>query len=199
MQFGNQIYVLICVYMPYECSESEDIYLEKLGIIKAIIDDLECTCISLVGDWNSNISDSTSLFGNHVKSFCTENNLLLSSETYLPSDTFTHYSEAWHTTSWLDHCVSTRDTHDIITDITVWHSISTADHFPVCIDVSLQCIPEVEMTKKPTSKMHGLAWDKVSQDGKNEYCTLTDISMQNINIPYEAISCKDVNCINESH
>ena len=65
--------------------------------------------------------------------------------------------------------------------------------------MSLQCIPEVEITEKPTSKMHGLAWDKVSQDGKNEYCTLTDISMQNINIPYEAISCKDVNCINESH
>ena len=47
--------------------------------------------------------------------------------------------------------------------------------------------------------MHGLAWDKVSQDGKNEYCTLTDISIQNINIPYEAISCKDVNCKNEYH
>ena len=76
--------------MPYECSENEDIYLEKLGIIKAIIDDVECTCISLVGDCNSNISDSTSLFGNYVKSFCTENNLLLSSETYLPSDTFTY-------------------------------------------------------------------------------------------------------------
>ena len=92
--------------------------------------------------------------------------ICMSSETYLPSDTFAHYSEAWHTTSWLDHCVSTRDAHDIITDITVWHSISTVDHFSICIDVSLQCIPEVEMTKKPTSKMHGLARDKVSQDGK---------------------------------
>ena len=40
---------MLCVYMPYECSENEDMYLENLGIIKAIIDDLECTCISLVG------------------------------------------------------------------------------------------------------------------------------------------------------
>ena len=151
MQFGNQIYVLICVYMPYQCSENEDIYLENFGIIKAIIDELECRCISLVGDWNSNISDSASLFGNHVRSFCSENNLLLSSETYLPSDTFTHYREAWHTTSWLVHRVSTTDAHDIITYITVWHSPSTADHFPVSIDVSLQCIPEVEITNRPTS------------------------------------------------
>ena len=64
-------------------------------------------------------------------------------------------------------CFHKRRPYDIITDITVWHSLSTADHFPVCIDVSLQCIPEVEMTKRPTSKMPGLTWDKVSQEGKN--------------------------------
>ena len=94
MQFGNQVYVITCVCMSYGCSENEDIYLENLNIIKNIIDDLKCISISLVGDWNSNISDSTSLFGNHVNSFCTENNLLSSSEIYLPRDTFTHYGEA---------------------------------------------------------------------------------------------------------
>ena len=56
------------------------------------------------------------------------------------------------------YCVSTRDAHDIT-------AISTADHFPVCIDVSLQCIPEVEIAN--ASKLHGLARNKVSQDGKN--------------------------------
>ena len=49
MQFDNTVYVIICVYMPYECRENEDFYLENLGITNAIIDDLECTCISLVG------------------------------------------------------------------------------------------------------------------------------------------------------
>ena len=59
--------------------------------------------------------------------------------------------------------------------------------FPVCIDFSLQCIPEVEITNN--NKLHSLVWDKVSQD----------ISMQHIHIPFDAISCKDVNCKNEYH
>ena len=46
--------------------------------------------------------------------FCTENNLILSSESFLPGGTFTHYSEAWDTTSWLDHCISTSDANEII-------------------------------------------------------------------------------------
>ena len=61
--------------------------------------------------------------------------------------------------------IEPRYAHDIITDITGWLSLNTADHFSICIDVSLQCIPGVDITN--TSKLHGLAWDKFSQDGKN--------------------------------
>ena len=114
IQQGNQICVILCVYMPYECRDNEESYLDNLGITKTIIDELDCTCISILGDWNSDISDRTSLFGNHVRMFCTENNLILSSESFLPGGTFTHYSEAWHTTSWLDHCISTSDANEII-------------------------------------------------------------------------------------
>ena len=63
------------LYMPYECRDNEGSYLEKLGTLKTIIDELDCTCISVVGDWNSDISDSASLFGNHVRLFCSENDL----------------------------------------------------------------------------------------------------------------------------
>ena len=50
----------------------------------------------------------------------------------------------------------------------------------ICIDVSLQCITEVDITN--TSKLHELGFDKVSQHGKNEFCILTDTS--NIHIIY---------------
>ena len=76
IQQGNRICVILCVYMPYECRDNEESYLDNLGIIKTIIDELDCTCISILGDWNSDISDRTSLFGNHVRMFCTENNLI---------------------------------------------------------------------------------------------------------------------------
>ena len=128
--------------MPYECCDNEENYLDNLGIIKTIIDELECTCISILGDRNSDISDRTSLFGGHVRMFCTENNLILSSESFLPGETFTHYSEAWHTTSWLDHCISTSDANEIINNMSVDYSLNTADHLPVYMEIALQRVGE---------------------------------------------------------
>ena len=34
-------YAIICVYMPYECNANEDIYLEKLGVLHSILDELD--------------------------------------------------------------------------------------------------------------------------------------------------------------
>ena len=45
LQHGNQVYMLLCVYMPYECRDNEGSYLENLGTLKTIIDELDCTCI----------------------------------------------------------------------------------------------------------------------------------------------------------
>ena len=50
-------------------------YVYKLGILKAIIDELDTTCYAIVGDWNANLKDiDNSLFGNHTLNFCSENN-----------------------------------------------------------------------------------------------------------------------------
>ena len=38
IQQGNRICVILCVYMPYECRDNEESYLDNLGIIKTIID-----------------------------------------------------------------------------------------------------------------------------------------------------------------
>ena len=42
--------------MPYESYDHEDLFLEHLDTLKAIIEDLNTTCISIVRDWNSAIS-----------------------------------------------------------------------------------------------------------------------------------------------
>lgn len=57
--------VIMYVDMPFDSRKNEDIYLENLGIMKAIIDYLEYKCISIVRDWNSDISSNVSLFGNY--------------------------------------------------------------------------------------------------------------------------------------
>ena len=62
--------------MPYQCNNNEPLYVEKLGIIKAIIDELDNTCYAIVGYWNANLKYiANSLFANHMLNCCSENNL----------------------------------------------------------------------------------------------------------------------------
>ena len=79
--------------MPYQCNDNEPMYVEKLGILKAIIDELDNTCYAIVGDWNANLKDIDNLlFANHMLNFCSENNFkMLAKGGYYPL-TFSMYN-----------------------------------------------------------------------------------------------------------
>ena len=49
----------------------------------SIMEDIEVTCVSIMGDWNADISDGDSVFGTKLRVFCEENNVILSSEQFL--------------------------------------------------------------------------------------------------------------------
>ena len=36
--------------MPYESADNEDAFVEKLGVISSIMEDIEVTCVSIMGD-----------------------------------------------------------------------------------------------------------------------------------------------------
>ena len=89
---GAKKCVIFNVYMPYQCNDNEPLYVEKLGILKAIIDELDNTCYAIVGDWNANLKNiDNSLFANHMLNFCSENNLKISSCVHLPGNSYTLY------------------------------------------------------------------------------------------------------------
>ena len=50
INISNRKYVILCVYMPYESLEHEDIFLEHIGTLKAVIEYSDTICISIVGD-----------------------------------------------------------------------------------------------------------------------------------------------------
>ena len=60
----------------------------------------------------------------------------------LPSDTYV--SDAWGSQSWLDHCISTEDGNDIITNAHVVYESIQSDHLPVVFELDLQLAPDVE-------------------------------------------------------
>ena len=172
-------------------------FVEKLGVISSIMEDIEVTCVSIMGDWNADISDGDSVFGTQLRVFCEENNVILSSEQFLPRDSFTYLSERWSTTSWLDHCISTSDRHSVICNIDVWYSACSADHFPVCVDVDMSIVPEVESITN--NEANSVKWDTLSDESISRYKDATDQKLRNVYIPTDALNCTNTSCCDESH
>lgn len=105
---GDKRSAVLNVSTPFESSENESEYLNGLAYIMAYTQNNSSSSIFIVGDWNADISDHRSIFAKHLKHFCSGNGLFFSSEMLLPNDSYTYTSEAWHTTSWLDHCMASR-------------------------------------------------------------------------------------------
>lgn len=82
---------------------------------------------------NADIADSGSVFANHLTRFCEDNNLTLSSGVLLPADSYTYISEAWHTSSWLDHCFSTADGHAALGNMCIKYWLALTDHIPLAL------------------------------------------------------------------
>ncbi len=80
--------------MPYESHDNESDFLNGLAHIAAVTEELDTTCVFVVGDINSDISDNRSLFGNHLQNFCQDQGFTLSSKQLLPPDSFTYISDA---------------------------------------------------------------------------------------------------------
>lgn len=99
--------VIFNVYLPYQCQENEDTYLNCLGDLHVMLEELDSTCYAVIGDWNADLRDSpSSLFAHYMLSFCNEHDLCISSINKLPSDGHTCVSSAWGSVSWLDHIVT---------------------------------------------------------------------------------------------
>ena len=77
--------------------------------------------------------------------------------------------------------------------MSVDHSLNTADHLPVYMEIASQRVPEVEIVNGV------LAWDKINHTAQMEYCKETDANMQRIHITYDALRSTDVNCKNVNH
>lgn len=71
---NNKEFVIMNVYTSFECDQNEDEYLNKLAFIQYN------SHTSVIGDLNADILDRRSKFGNHLKGFCEDSNLTLSSD-----------------------------------------------------------------------------------------------------------------------
>uniref|UniRef100_A0A3P9KQQ7 Reverse transcriptase domain-containing protein n=1 Tax=Oryzias latipes TaxID=8090 RepID=A0A3P9KQQ7_ORYLA len=191
-------FTILNVYMPYESNLLEDEFLHKLAFIKAYIEDSSSTCVFVMGDFNADLSDDSSIFGNHLTSYCEENNLTLSSKILLPDTSFTYISDAWHSTSWLDHCICTADAHASLSNIEILYNLATSDHIPIIFSLNVANVPSL-VAKDNNDLTDKLDWSKVTNEDINKYTATTDAQLQAVKLPRDALACCDPNCKNTTH
>ena len=109
-------FYILCVYLPCNRDQFYDDYCYYLDKIRCIIDAASTPYIFVLGDFNADIK-SDSVFGSELIEYCDNNSLCCIDKSMLLSDSFTFYSAAHGTTSWLDHCVTTESEKSIISDI----------------------------------------------------------------------------------
>lgn len=191
--------VIYNVYLPYQCHDNNVEYQQKIGELSALIQEQDTTCYVVIGDFNANLNDvNNSLFAKHLLNFSADNDLIISSTNFLPPDSYTYISDAWSTTSWLDHVISSSDFHKIITNMKIMYEISSEDHIPLTIELSIDKIPE--QSRSSNAFKSKIKWDSLSEDVILKYSKITDTLLySDVTVPYASLQCSDANCKNKEH
>ena len=90
------------VYMPYQCDDNYDLYVEYIGKISSLIEDSVTSNLIVLGDFNAAVN---TLFESELVNMCNTHQLVVSDYKAYGRDSgqFTCVSDAHFTTSWLDH------------------------------------------------------------------------------------------------
>ena len=178
---GNTSFVILNVYLPYECDNNEDDYIRNLSELHSITDSLSTSSFTILGDWNANIlldnnGNLKSKFASLVNDFCESNELKLSSRILLPPDSYTYVSERWGSVSWLDYAISSNDFHDSISEMEVCYDVSNADHIPFSLSVMTSNLPRITNTVSSDNiSPVKTRWKNATTDSIELYTTFTDL------------------------
>ncbi len=164
----------------------------------SFIQDYPSTCFYIVGDMNTDISDGSSVFAKHLMQFCSDSGLILSSKALLPVNSYTYISEAWHTTSWLDHCICTADAHDSLEAMRIHYEFATTDHVPFSLCVNMGNLP-ILLPVDSSSCLGRIDWCNLTEEDRNKYYAQSDTLLSNIELPKDAITCCNINCKSPRH
>ena len=134
----NHMYIL-GVYFPVDKYENIDKYLNYLGILKSVIEELPSAHIMIVGDINTDVKRCNH-FSGMLQDFVTDNNLDILDQHLLPENSYTFISDVWNTTSWLDHCITTHSINSLVTNMKVLYEYIASDHKPISVSLKLDVL-----------------------------------------------------------
>ena len=91
----------------------------------------------------------------------------------LPDTSFTYVSDAWNTTSWLDHVVSTVDAHESIDSMMICYGLATSDHIPIAMVLNVDNVPTLSKNDESATEVK-INWGKLSNNDVLKYCSYSN-------------------------
>ena len=200
VNMGSVRAIIFNVYMPYQCSDNEDLYFEYLGYIQNLLEETQCTNFAVIGDWNANLGCSGyNIFKGPMLNFCRENELVVSSYEMLSNSSYTHihtYNDNKHY-SWLDHIVSSQNFHKSLKHIGICYEVSDDDHIPVKFVLSTDQLPTFSDNSNDISAR--IKWECISEPDRKVYYDNSSTKLGDIPIPVNTICCPNISCKDSKH
>ena len=187
------------VYMPFCKSENLDDFNFYINKVNNIICSADTPVVYAIGDFNADVVKNQ-MFGKELSKFCHDESLFISDNIFLSSDTYTYYSEAHCTTSWLDHIISTSSAHSLINDVFVSYDYVTSDHVPLCLEImqSKHLFTDISQKENIDSDCN-VQWDKLNDEELLCYKKSTERNLRSVFLQNEVFDCCDVTCTDSLH
>lgn len=187
--------LLINVYMPTDGGGPENTreYSEVLQEISAIKESNNARFIFIGGDLNTDMSRLNSPHTVMLRQFLEEENLNLAQTHRSSTADYTYESRATGGRSLIDHFLVSDNVYELITVYDAEHkAYNPSDHSCLFMSVDLPA-PNIaeEMIEDNKVKMR---WDKATAADIDRYQALLDNFLRQIDIPVDALACRDLQC-----
>ena len=165
-----------------------------MGALQILCEAQQSSNLCIVGDFNANKESTCGQFFNN---FCKEQGYIISNRSILPSNTFTYLSDSHHTTSWLDHCISSSTLHKSIKNISVLYDYITSDHRPLSITFRCNLLPLLLSSDEATNQ-YIKSWNCAIPEQKKKYNMISSELLKDVSFPAAAIQCRNATCDDHS-
>ena len=190
---------IISVYLPYEKNDNSEEFVNCLAKLESFIAECDSSSVYELGDFNTDITRN-SFFSRELDNYIERTSCILSDHVFI-KDGFTYVSDAWGTTSWLDHCLATEDAHRAITNIDILYDYIASDHKPVTVNIRVKDLP-LHICESVTDTECKVNWDRVTSEMLATYKYNSEILLGDIveNSPIcTNVGICDVNCKDSTH
>jgi len=197
---GEKLIKLVNVYLPVDHYENLDMYRYYLSKITSLVDELQSPYIGIFGDFNTNIRSGTkSLFSKELNKLCVDENFIITDLAFCDESSFTFFSAAHSTVSWLDHFLSTVNTHGLVTDVTILYDYMSSDHFPMCVDLNVSKLTNLADSSNIAQTISRVPWQDLSNDDIHKFKAMSEKNLSKVKLDHSLLLCDNVNCNDISH